>query len=309
MLARNLVKYPIFAGIIAVFLAIFPWLDWLSSIIIAIMVLGEAVTASIVTLLLVSALETWHYDFHWSLAAFADQLSFYLIWLGAMMLRKDWHWDKLLNGFALAGLTAILLLHIFVPNLHGYWQQKLTADFAELNQQVSSVLVFASILPGSTGLLHVWTMIAGLLSTPTVIALLAMMATSLWISGVAFSSLFNLGLARWWQHRVMGVGNLHDELMAFRLHRFFGVVMILLALLYWLTPSRSWSLDALTWMTIVTITTGFLYGYWQIGHWPLPWLWGIAALIGLVFFPLIGLVLLSGLGTVDSLINLRRFQE
>lgn len=309
MITRNLVKYPIFAGIIAIFLAIFPWLDWLSSIIIAIMVFGEAITASIVTLLLVSLLETWHYDFHWTLDAFGDQLSFYLIWFGAMVLRKDWHWDKLLNGFAIAGLVIVLTVHAAVPTLHVYWENKLTQGFNELNQQVSSVLVLANMVHGGEWLTTTWAMTVDYLRTPMIVELLAIIATSLWISSVAFASLFNLGLARWWQHKVMGVGNLHDELMAFRLHRLFGVFMILLPILCWLKPSWSWSLDALAWVTIVTTTAGILYGYWQIARWPLSWIWGIVAILGFIFYPLVGLCLLSGLGTLDSLVSLRRFQE
>lgn len=309
MLARNLVKYPIFAAIIAIFLAIFPWLDWLSSIIIAIMVFGEAITASVITLLLVSMLETWHYDFHWNLAALADQLSFYLIWLGAMVLRKDWHWDRLLNGLAIAGLVTILVVHALIPGLHVYWESKLNEGLGELNQLASTVLGLVNTLQGGEFLTQTWANIAGYLLAPIMLKLLAFIATALWLSGVIFASLFNLGLARWWQHKVMGVGNLHEELMAFRLHRLFGVFMILLPLLYWLKPGWSWSVDALAWVTVVTSTAGILYSYWQIGRWPLPWLWGALALVGFIFYPLIGLCLLSGLGTLDSLMNLRRFQE
>ncbi len=308
MLTRGLVKYPVFAAIVAIFLAIFPWLDWLSSIIIAIMVLSEAITASIITLLLVSALETWHYDFQWNLAAFADQLSFYLIWLSAMVLRKSSQWNKLLNGFAGLGLLTVIILHMTVPHLHSYWVQKLNEGLGELNQQVSSVLVFTSAIPGGAALMKTWEVITGFWLTPTMISLLAVMASSFWISGVVFASLFNLGLARFWQHKVMGVGNLHDELMAFRLHRIFGVIMVLLLLAYGLRPNWLWAADALAWMALVTITAGVLYAYWQIGRWPLPWLWGIIALVACVFYPLSGFILLSALGILDSIIDLRRLQ-
>lgn len=308
MWLKDLVKYPIFAGLVAIFLAIFPWLDWLSSIIIAIMVFADAITASLITLLIVSLLETWHTDFTWTLGALADQLSFYLIWLGALVLRKRSNWDTWLNSLAYAGLIAVLLAHLFIPHLHHIWRQKLSFEFNEIISEVNHLFIFIGMMPSKNELMINWIQISSLMQDKLVIKLLAMSATSLWIAGIVFSTLFNLGIARFWQHTVMGIGKLRDELFAFHLHRFFGVFMILCALLYWLRPDRAWILDTLTWTTLVTVSAGVLYACWQIARWPLAWLWGLAAIVVWMFFPLAGFILLSGLGTLDSLVNLRRLQ-
>lgn len=309
MLTRSLVKYPVFASLVAIILAFFPWLDWLSSIIIAIMVFGEAITASIVTLLIVSALETWHYDFHLSLAAIADQLNFYLIWLGAYVLRKDRAWDKLMNGWVGIGLGIILLLHATIPHLLGYWEQAFSQGFAEANQVVIAILALLTWLPHDEWLVAFWGYLAQVFSHPLVVDIIGVVATSLWLASVSASTLFNLGVARWWQHKVTEIGHLHDELLALRLHRLLGVAMVLLALIYWLRPSWYWSLDAGIWMGLAMAICGYLYACWQWCRWPLPWLWIGLSVIAFCVYPLTMLSAIAILGTVDSLIDLRRFQR
>jgi hypothetical protein len=138
------------------------------------------------------------------------------VWLLAVLLRYYNNWSLLLNFSLLLAFIAVVIVHIFYPDIQHWWGLQLTAYLTQATTTLGKLpeadikmqlQVINTIKPYATGLI----------------------ATSLLLNG-----LLQVGLSRWWQAALFNPGELRKELYFIRLnYTMAGLFILILLASFW----------------------------------------------------------------------------
>lgn len=208
-----------------------------------------------------------------------------LVWLFAGILGSSaGSWRLILEISALLGFFMVVGLHLFIPDLKAWWSQQLTHYFREM------------------GIASAWKL------TPEKMNLLinkvAPIATGIVYVVVMMGSLLQLLLARWWQAFLFNPGGLRREFIQIRIGRLLALVaMVVLGGVF---LKIDFLMDYTPVMLLPFMVSGLslLHLFVTLNKslvFPL-----ILVYIGLLFLPVLVVLLLALAGYVDSWVNLRK---
>ena len=128
-----------------------------------------------------------------------------IVWVLSIVLCRTQSWSRVLSVATCLGVVAVLVLHLFYPDLTVIWVQKLKEEWAFLEQQANVEVPLLNV------------------------GIVAQYATGLQLCALMMGSLLNLLLARGWQATIYNPGGLSKELQSFSLEKLTAVGCILCA--------------------------------------------------------------------------------
>lgn len=209
-----------------------------------------------------------------------------LTWGLAVVLRRYASWSFVLEIAALIGIAIVIAVHVFYPDITGWWQTQLTTYLGKTEAALGTA-VDADVIA----------------SQNEVVAAMKLYATGVIVASVILNALLQLLVARWWQALMFNPTGLRSELYQIRLGYASAVVFIIaLALFHWGSASVS---DIMP----ILFLTFCLAGLSLLHYLAVParygWFWLLViygSILGL--FP-VGLVCVSFVALLDTVLNIR----
>jgi hypothetical protein len=198
----------------------------------------------------------------------------------ALILRQTQSWKKVLTAILLIGLSAVLLVHLWTPDITTVWLSQFD-HYALLIKKQFNVTV-------NTTQLHFF----------------ARFATGFQAAFIALSVLINLVLARGLQSMLYNPGQLRPELETIRLSQWEVFVLLAMLVLSWLRIGLAQ--DALPVVVLIFVLAGLsvFHALAHLKNLAKKWILLMYVLL-VVFFPYLAAAFML-LAVVDSLVNLRR---
>jgi len=137
-----------------------------------------------------------------------------LVWVFAIVLRRYGSWRLVLELAVLLGFVVIAGLHLFIPDIHGWWMNHLSGYVKDVSKVTS------------------WKLSA--VETQQLIARLVPIATGVTAFVVLFGTWLLLFLARWWQSALFRVGELKKEFIQIRMSRGLAVILLVGVIGIWM---------------------------------------------------------------------------
>jgi len=277
-------RYAIIAVLLCSLLLLVPLPgDFLAGIIIGLVTLRRGALYGFYLLLILALLAlgvTWHIH-EFNLFVFLLFRGF-LVWLGAILLKRFYSWTMTLEIMTLLGLGLILFAHFVIPDLSSIWQHALTNY---INSWKNTVLAPTKtewqyfkhyILPMATGLAVLFGLVGVLLQ---------------------------LFIARWWQARLFASDGFAQEFAMIRTSRFASAGLLVGIILILIFPKVLINYAPVLFLPFIMSGFSFLYIVSLVKR---RW-WSALLVFGLilVFFLFITIVLLTLVGFIDSWIDLR----
>jgi hypothetical protein len=202
-----------YASGLALVVAFFSFFDlpigWLSTVIIALITLqngpveGLMVTAWAI-LPAVAMLWLGQYTLFLNILI----LHYLIVWVFAVVLRKH-TWVNVLQLSALLGMTAIILIHYFIPEVQSWLVNQITSAVKD-----KTITIFSYKLAN----IDVWMKYIGSFA----VGLMALM--------INLANLMTLFLARWWQSNIVSVISIQKECYTIRMHYVVSLSLVILAM-------------------------------------------------------------------------------
>ena len=269
------------AVMLGLLFTIVPLLGWVSNAIISLVTLRKGAKEGAVVLLwvILPAVVASSLGNRWIIlyGIIGGSLFSYAL---ALVLRQTQSWKKVLTAVLLIGLFAVLLVHLFIPNISTVWSSQF-AHYALLVKKQFNVVVNTTQLQS-----------------------FAKFATGFQAAFIALSVLINLVLARGLQSMLYNPGQLRPELEGIRLSLW--QLLILLAILILSFLHIGLAQDALPVAVFVFVLAGLsvFHALVHLKNLAKKWILLVYVLL-VVFFPYMAAAFML-LAVVDSLVNLRR---
>lgn len=198
----------------------------------------------------------------------------------ALILRQTQSWKKVLTAILLIGLLAVLLVHLWIPDITTLWSNQFD-HYALLVKKQFNVAVNTEQLQ-----------------------FFARFATGFQVAFISLSVLINLVLARGLQSMLYNPGQLSPGLESIRLSQWEVLVLLSMLILSWLRIGLAQ--DALPVVVLVFVLAGLsvFHALAHLKNLAKKWIILVYALL-VVFFPYL-VVAFMVLAVVDSLVNVRR---
>lgn len=206
----------------------------------------------------------------------------------AVVLRQTASWAVLLQMSALAGVIAIIILHLYKPDIATWWTKEILDSFAKGNKDIGFDL--------SPAQLQTWA------------AVFAKVASGVIAAFLVLGDLFNIAIARWMQALLYNPGGLHTELYNIRLGKIaVGALLLVIA--------ASVMGSAIAQDCLPVVAMPFLLAGLSLVHCLLVarktslfWLIWIYLMLLVIFFylPLVVIAILMLLALTDCWIDLRQ---
>lgn len=214
-----------------------------------------------------------------------------LTWFLALMLRSFNNWGLTLEAGALAGVVAVMLVHLFYPDVTVWWGQQLTA----YSHKTASVL--AQLMPPSSD-----TMSKGM--TPGMISVIKNYATGFSVASLLVNALLQLVIARWWQAAMFNPGGLQTELHQIRLS-YVSALIFILAIISW-NSGNPVGTDVLPVITVVFGAAGLSLLHALVAANKAGWFWLTLVYLGVMFLFPLGIASVAMAALVDTVFDFRK---
>jgi len=207
-----------------------------------------------------------------------------LVWMFASVLRKYGSWRLVLEFAVFLGFVAIVGVHLFLGDVHGWWASHLNTYIGEVSKVAS------------------WK--ASVRDTQHLIHRLVPIATGVTTFVILLGSWLSLFLARWWQSVLFRPGELRKEFLQVRLSRGLAVVLVVCCIGIWL--KLSFIIDFFP-----VLLLPFMIGGLSVFHFLVSIKKGLLLLlilmyVGLLFLPFFVVLLLSSTGYFDAWFDFRK---
>lgn len=208
-----------------------------------------------------------------------------LIWLLAYVLRRLDSWCRVFETAALLSALVVIGMHLAMPNLGAWWASHLTKYIAEVNSLSS------------------WRLTAT--QSDHLIKSVVPMATGIVAFIVLFGSWLVLMLSRWWQTSIYYPGRLREEFIGIRNRISMAIVLVLGAVGVVLKQAIVVDLFPILLFLFMMGGLSFLHYVASIAK---GFVFVVVLMyLGILFLPLIVVVLLAFIGFLDTWINFRKF--
>jgi len=207
-----------------------------------------------------------------------------LVWMLAIVLRKYGSWRLALEFAVVIGLIAIVGVHLFIGDPHGWWVSHLTTYVSEVSKVTS------------------WKLSAT--DTQHLIHRFAPIATGITTFVILFGTWLLLFLARWWQSTLFAPGELRKEFIEVRMSR--GLAVVLLVSVIGIFMKLAFVIDFFP-----VLMLPFMIGGLSILHFVASIKKGLVLLVvlmyvGLLFLPFFIVLLLAAAGYFDAWFDFRK---
>lgn len=214
------------------------------------------------------------------------------MWIFASILYRYKSWRFLLELTTAVGIVLIVALHLFVPHLQQWWIKEITAHLNTFYKEVQSTTQWNAVR----------------MSPAAFAKLAAPYATGVGSFFLIGTMLIGLVITRYWQLAVMNLGSIKNELIQIRMDRYAAAAFAILFVLalFFAMPAAA---DALALATLPF----FIAGLSLVHFWFRRNIASISGLVliyaGLIFMPVILIIILAILGFVDSWCNFRNREK
>jgi hypothetical protein len=197
----------------------------------------------------------------------------------ALVLRRTQSWKSVLTAGLWLGLSAILLVHLWIPHIDGVWIKQFDRYAVLLKNQFNIVI------------------------NTTHLESFTKFATGFQVAFISLSVLINLILARGLQSMLYNPGQLRPELKAVRLSLWDVLIFLVIGLLSFLGVAMAQ--DALPVIGLIFLLAGLSVFHAVMGlkNVTNKWIF-LFYVLGVVFFPYVAIALIL-LAFIDSVVNLR----
>lgn len=207
-----------------------------------------------------------------------------LVWLLASILRSTVSWRLVLEVMTILGMLTVLGFHLLLADVSGWW----------LDVFNHYATFFSAVLAGQVSQDNIQTMIAEMLPV----------ATGLFAGVLLLNAFLQLLAARWWQAALFRPGGLAKEFVEIRC----GLILTALLTLTTITAlfGVAFAIDLLPVVILPFAIGGLsLLHKWVRYNKKIVYL-VVAVYIGLIFLPVVLILLLALAGYVDSWYDLRK---
>lgn len=212
-----------------------------------------------------------------------------LTWLLAVILRERPQWGLVIEIAAFIGLVLIVLIHGIFPELQNWWVAQLTAY---LNKTAT---LLGSLATNDVGTADEMRVLAA--NTKRYIV-------GFVIASVVLNALLQLLIARWWQAAIFNPGGLRKELHQIRLSYVFAAAFIaIMGLAY---TGNALGVDMMPIMITVFCIAGLSMIHYGLASKKASLIWIVMVYLGIIFIFPMGIALVSLVGLLDSMLNLRQ---
>lgn len=194
-----------------------------------------------------------------------------LVWMFAILLRRYAQWNLLFNIGLFIGISFVVLLHTWNPNIVDWWGTSIPALYTAEEIKAGRV----------DDLLSVKYYLAGIFAAITL-----------------FKIYLKLALTRWWQFRVLHAGSLGKELQRIRINTSIGILFLIGLAIYCLHHNAI-ILDIAPLVVSVLALSGFLFLHHMLARAKKGWI-GLLLIYAMTvwFFPE-SLILIAIPGLLD----------
>lgn len=209
-----------------------------------------------------------------------------LVWIFALLLKRYENWNTVLEYSALLGIVVVGLLHLFYPDIQGWWNTQLVKYFNKTAEIVSGI-------PSHMDQQQI-----------AVIDVLKSYATGIFIVSILSNVILQLILSRWWQAAMFNPGGLRIELYQIRMSHVLGILLIAGFGLAWLGNKTIMDMLPVLCMAFAAAGLSLMHCYLATVRHTLVWLI-IMYLLIIWLFPL-SIMLLAIMALFDVWMNLRK---
>jgi hypothetical protein len=272
------------AGLLALAFAILPLLNWAAIVIMALVTLrrGAKEGALILACVLLPGI-VWVMLSKNQTMLLNMVVGSILVWILAWVLHRSHSWSLTLLVGAGIAIVIIVCLHSYIDGINAWWQAKMATylNAAGSEMQMDTTAQQATIMK------------------------LAKIATGLQAAAVLLIDLLWLIMARYWQAVLYNPGKLRGELHTICLPKWSSVVLIVIALLAWLT---AWPqlIDILPVVAVVFALAGLSVVHYVIYARKMNWILLVLLYLVLIFALPYMVVALVIVAMCDSWLNLRK---
>ena len=207
-----------------------------------------------------------------------------LVWMFAAVLRKYGSWRLVLEFAVILAFVAIVGVHLFLGDVHGWWIKHL------------------STYVGDVGKVASWKLSAT--DTQHIITRLAPIATGITTFVILFGTWLLLFLARWWQSALFQPGELGREFIQIRMSRGLAVLLVLSFIGIWL--KLAFVIDFFPVLLLPFMISGLSFLHFLVSIKKGLLLLLVLMYVGLLFLPFFIVLLLSATGYFDVWFNFRK---
>lgn len=228
------------------------------------------------------------FSFMQLMEALAVVSGFFLTWLFAVVLRRYNSWNIVIELALLFGTLAIGVIYFFYPEVQEAWSVLLSKIMS--HGANDSPIEYVKTKDNQ---LHL-----------EAIIVLKKYMTGMAIGSLFFNVLLQLLLARWWQAIMFNPGGLQKELYQIRLSHILGFAFLVILMLAYFDNALALSASLLFYAAFCAAGLSLLHNI--LSHSNKSGLWLIILYIGIVFiFPFV-VIIVSFIGLLDTMIDLRR---
>lgn len=274
------------AAIVALIFSIIPLMGWVAVVIMALITLRKGPQQGLFILLITAlpSLLFWSsgFGFVWVLIVLSGNV---LTWLLAIVLRETSDWGKVLSASLLFVVLLTVVLHLFVPDVQGYWYNMLQQMYSEANKDTMMLLQ----VPAVNAKQYFFNVSRIMMPVLLVMQLLVVLT--------------NLLIGRWWQGKMFNPGGFGEEIYQAKLSTWCSIILLASIVAIYMGESAAW--DVLPVLILMFFFVGVIVFNKLAEFWKTKtaFMWLFYGLIVLLF-PY-SLVVVAGLGVADSFVDFR----
>lgn len=207
----------------------------------------------------------------------------FLVFIFALVLKRYYSWRLVLELGALLGFVVVLGLHLFIPDMAGWWTGHINAYIKELSQATT------------------WQLSPG--ETKQLIARMAPVATGISAGFVLLATFIELLVARWWQTAIFHPGVFRTEFTQI----YFGKIpaIILTLILIGVFSQVPLIIDFFPVALVPFMIAGLSLLHFLVERNRRLFIPVLLVYLALFFLPVIVVGLLAIIGYIDSWVNFR----
>ncbi len=275
------------AALAAFVFSLIPFMGWVGIVIMALVTMRTSPKQGSI-ILLVTAIPSLVFlwfgvDAPWVIAVLSGNV---LAWILAVVLRQTSDWSKVLLTSVLVTVIFIVLLRLFVPDLHGYWFHLLNKLYSQANKDEQILLQIPPTMNLKSYLLAVAKML-----TPLLVLIQVILALS------------NLLIARWWQASLFNPGGLSKELYQVKLSYWCSVILIATIAAIYLGITIAWTILPVVVLIYFLGGVAVFHALVRSRKTKTPFIWLFYGLV--VLLAPYSLAIVAGLGIADSFVDFR----
>lgn len=178
-----------------------PLIAWLSYVIVGLVTLRNGAREGFVVFLFAALAPLVYALLFGEYMVFLDEVlgGSFVVYIAALLLRSTSSWSFLIEVALWVCVGLVLMAHMFVPDLAGWWADEISRGFTQIGQYAGRSLEEVRPLVQSE------------------VAVLVPIATGLTLMLGGMFNLIYLGLARWWQAKLFNPVGLKTDLLNIRL--------------------------------------------------------------------------------------------